>query len=260
MSSMTLAQQIITIGMCILGTMVTRYLPFLIFKENKKTPEYIQYLGKFLPSAVFGMLVIYCLKNVEVLHGTHGIPDVLPCRIHEADAPAPVHHDGVVPAGRGQQVPELLRRVPFPAHIVGEPSALGADGCPWGAVAHIRSAGDRADLFPADDEVDTLHVIRVPVGHGFHAEVRRVAPADGPRPVVRGLAGLSVCFQVAGGLLVPQEDGAVADGVPARLRQYFPQVGRGGAETLPSARRSCWNGWAAARWTPLSGTHWPFWC
>lgn len=56
MSSMTLAQQIITIGMCILGTMATRYLPFFIFKENKKTPEYIQYLGKFLPSAVFGML------------------------------------------------------------------------------------------------------------------------------------------------------------------------------------------------------------
>ena len=62
-------------GMCILGTMATRYLPFLIFKENKKTPEYIQYLGKFLPSAVFGMLVIYCLKNVEVLRGTHGIPE-----------------------------------------------------------------------------------------------------------------------------------------------------------------------------------------
>ena len=52
MSSMTLAQQIITIGMCILGTMATRYLPFFIFKENKKTPEYVQYLGKFLPSAV----------------------------------------------------------------------------------------------------------------------------------------------------------------------------------------------------------------
>ena len=78
MSSMTLAQQIITIGMCILGTMATRYLPFLIFKENKKTPEYIQYLGKFLPSAVFGMLVIYCLKNVELLHGTHGIPEESP--------------------------------------------------------------------------------------------------------------------------------------------------------------------------------------
>lgn len=36
MSSMTLAQQIITIGMCILGTMATRYLPFFIFKENKR--------------------------------------------------------------------------------------------------------------------------------------------------------------------------------------------------------------------------------
>ena len=53
MSSMTLAQQIITIGMCILGTMATRYLPFFIFKENKKTPEYIQYLGKFLRSASY---------------------------------------------------------------------------------------------------------------------------------------------------------------------------------------------------------------
>ena len=47
MSSMTLAQQIITIGMCILGTMATRYLPFFIFKENKKAPEYIQYLVNF---------------------------------------------------------------------------------------------------------------------------------------------------------------------------------------------------------------------
>ena len=62
MSSMTLAQQIITIGMCILGTMATRYLPFLIFKENKKTPEYIQYLGKFLPSAVC-LLILSCIYD-----------------------------------------------------------------------------------------------------------------------------------------------------------------------------------------------------
>lgn len=77
MSTMTLPQQIITISMCILGTMATRYLPFLIFNENKKTPEFIQYLGKYLPSAVFGMLVIYCVKNIDVLHGTHGIPEAL---------------------------------------------------------------------------------------------------------------------------------------------------------------------------------------
>lgn len=70
---MTLTQQIITIGLCILGTMITRFLPFIIFKENKETPKYIQYISKFLPSAVFGMLVIYCLRDVNVLYGNHGI-------------------------------------------------------------------------------------------------------------------------------------------------------------------------------------------
>lgn len=64
---MTLTQQIITIGLCILGTMLTRFLPFLIFRENRKTPEVIQYIGKYLPAAVFGMLVVYCLRNVSIV-------------------------------------------------------------------------------------------------------------------------------------------------------------------------------------------------
>lgn len=54
---MTLAQQIITIELCVLGTMTTRFLPFLVFRENRETPKFIQYVGIFLPSAVFGMLV-----------------------------------------------------------------------------------------------------------------------------------------------------------------------------------------------------------
>ena len=157
--------------------------------------------------------------------------EALPCRIHEAGRPAAVHHDGVVPAGRCQQVTKLLRRVPLPAHIVGEPSALGADGRPGSAVLHVRSAGDGTDLLPADDEMDALHVIRVPIWNGLHAEVRRGVPADGPRPVVRGFVNLAVCFQVAGGGLVPQENGAVADSVSARFYQHFPQVGRCGAES-----------------------------
>lgn len=74
---MTLTQQIITIGLCILGTMTTRFLPFIIFSENRKTPEFIQYIGKYLPSAVFGMLIIYCLRNVDVLHGMHGLPEAV---------------------------------------------------------------------------------------------------------------------------------------------------------------------------------------
>ena len=74
---MTLTQQMITIGLCVLGTMTTRFLPFMIFNEHHKTPEFIQYLGKYLPSAVFGMLVIYCLKNVSIFHGSHGIPELI---------------------------------------------------------------------------------------------------------------------------------------------------------------------------------------
>lgn len=74
---MTPLQQIITIGMVILGTVLTRFAPFLLFPAGKPTPRYIQYLGKVLPSAVFGLLVIYCLKNVSIFTGSHGIPELL---------------------------------------------------------------------------------------------------------------------------------------------------------------------------------------
>ncbi len=74
---MTLAQQIITIGIVVLGTMTTRFLPFLVFPAGKTTPKYVQYLGKVLPSAVFGLLVVYCLKNVSVLSGSHGLPELI---------------------------------------------------------------------------------------------------------------------------------------------------------------------------------------
>ena len=74
---MTLTQQIITIAMVVLGTMMTRFLPFILFPAGKPTPKYIQYLGKVLPGAVFGLLVIYCLKNVSIFSGSHGIPEAI---------------------------------------------------------------------------------------------------------------------------------------------------------------------------------------
>lgn len=74
---MSLTEQVITIGMVVLGTMLTRFLPFLVFPSGKPTPKYIQYLGKVLPGAVFGMLIIYCLKNVSILEGNHGIPEAI---------------------------------------------------------------------------------------------------------------------------------------------------------------------------------------
>ena len=74
---MTVAQRIITITLCVLGTMATRFLPFLVFSGDKPAPKYIQYLGKALPAAIFGMLVVYCLKNVSILTGSHGIPELI---------------------------------------------------------------------------------------------------------------------------------------------------------------------------------------
>ncbi len=74
---MTLTQQIITVAMVVLGTAVTRSLPFLVFPSGKPTPKYVQFLGKFLPAAVFGLLVIYSLKDVNVFAGSHGIPEMI---------------------------------------------------------------------------------------------------------------------------------------------------------------------------------------
>ena len=74
---MTITQQVVTIGLCVLATLITRFLPFLVFSSDRKTPAYVTYLGKALPAAIFGMLVIYCLKNVSFLSGTHGIPEII---------------------------------------------------------------------------------------------------------------------------------------------------------------------------------------
>ena len=77
MSAMKLPQQLVTILMVVLGTMLTRVLPFLLFPAGKPTPKYLQYLGKVLPAAVFGLLVVYCLRNVSIVSGSHGIPELI---------------------------------------------------------------------------------------------------------------------------------------------------------------------------------------
>lgn len=73
---MTTAQSIITIFMVILGTMITRFLPFIIFPEGKTPPKYITYLGTLLPYAVIGLLVVYCLKDA-VFTTYHGLPEII---------------------------------------------------------------------------------------------------------------------------------------------------------------------------------------
>lgn len=73
---MTLTQQIITIAVMSLAVILTRFLPFLLF-QGRKTPKYVQYLGTVLPASVFGLLVVYCLKNVSIVSSPHGIPELI---------------------------------------------------------------------------------------------------------------------------------------------------------------------------------------
>lgn len=74
---MTPIQQLATVALCAAATMLTRFLPFLIFRGSRPTPAYVRYLGRALPAAIFGMLVVYCLKNVTPFAGTHGLPELI---------------------------------------------------------------------------------------------------------------------------------------------------------------------------------------
>ena len=70
---------ILLIAVAVLVTMATRFLPFLIFGEKRKTPPIIEYLGKVLPCAIMGMLVVYCLKDASFLSAPFGLPELIAC-------------------------------------------------------------------------------------------------------------------------------------------------------------------------------------
>lgn len=69
------------IAVVALVTIALRFLPFLIFGENRKTPPLIAYLGQVLPYAIMGMLVVYCLKSVTLTAAPFGIPEFIGCAI-----------------------------------------------------------------------------------------------------------------------------------------------------------------------------------
>lgn len=71
-------QFILTIAVCAAATMLTRFLPFLVFgSRGGRVPEVVEYLGHVLPAAIFGMLIVYCLKGVSFATGSHGIPEAI---------------------------------------------------------------------------------------------------------------------------------------------------------------------------------------
>ena len=81
---MTVTQHYVTIALLALGTALTRFLPFVVFSDKRETPKYIHYLGAALPAAIFALLVVYCLKNVDILSGSHGIPELMAIAVTSA--------------------------------------------------------------------------------------------------------------------------------------------------------------------------------
>ena len=63
-----------------LVTAALRFLPFLLLR-GKQTPPFVAYLGKVLPFAIMGMLVVYCLRHISFAAMPFGIPDLLACAV-----------------------------------------------------------------------------------------------------------------------------------------------------------------------------------
>ena len=67
---------VLLVAVTALVTIAIRFLPFLIFGDRRKTPAFISYLGKVLPYAIMGMLVVFCLKGISFADAPHGIPEL----------------------------------------------------------------------------------------------------------------------------------------------------------------------------------------
>ncbi|MCM8711735.1 AzlD domain-containing protein [Clostridium sp. SYSU_GA19001] len=63
--------------MVTIGTMITRFLPFILFKDIKSNNSYINYLGQVLPFSAIGLLVVYCLKTVNFRSSAYWIPELI---------------------------------------------------------------------------------------------------------------------------------------------------------------------------------------
>ena len=74
---MNLLHSAMIVAVIALVTAVLRFLPFILTGGKRKTPEYILWLGKYLPYAIMGMLVVYCLKNTSFVDSPHGIPELV---------------------------------------------------------------------------------------------------------------------------------------------------------------------------------------
>lgn len=70
-------QSLIIVAMVALATQITRWTPFLVFSGSRKLPRVVEDLGRLLPPAMMGLLVVYSLRNTDILSGRHGLPEAI---------------------------------------------------------------------------------------------------------------------------------------------------------------------------------------
>ena len=70
-------QSLLIVTMVALATQITRWTPFLIFSGSRKLPKVVEDLGRLLPPAMMGLLVVYSLRNTDLLSGSHGLPEAI---------------------------------------------------------------------------------------------------------------------------------------------------------------------------------------
>lgn len=73
---LTSTQTLIIIALTATATILTRFLPFVLFANKNESP-YVDYLGKVLPYAAIGLLVVYCLKGINITASPYGAPEAV---------------------------------------------------------------------------------------------------------------------------------------------------------------------------------------
>lgn len=74
---LTPVQTLMIISMVTLGTLITRFLPFILFRNKNSHSPFINYLGTVLPFSAIGLLVVYCLKNIKLETPTSAISELI---------------------------------------------------------------------------------------------------------------------------------------------------------------------------------------
>ncbi len=81
MTNEQILHSILIILVCAAVTYLLRGIAFLVFGGKRKTPSFVSWLGKVLPHAVMGMLLVYCLKDVTITAAPFGLPELAACII-----------------------------------------------------------------------------------------------------------------------------------------------------------------------------------